>query len=346
MIARVVCVILALVALLRQDLSAQPQSLEKFDTLRLENEMTFDVPMERAEEVWTWLTETFGPGFRSHGFVFKTFPEVEEFADTYFDVPELSLIKQGIGVRHRRRFYPNGEIKELIQIKQPHAAVGSGEGNEKQTRGEVKFEPRGPTITYRHTGDFLNEELLRIVRKEHLEPLRARLAEMGVSPERVRPFLAIEQQRRRVYFRENGSQFLTVTLDFANTSKLWVKARFVQLDIEIGEIAFTLADEAKRERLLGVQRDVYNLIKGRFPEIQRNQVPKVVQMVHVVRDQGMLPYLVVRLGWALPLVVALTTLCVLLVWYGRRRGFAGLRSHRATVVQLPVAEPPREVAGL
>jgi hypothetical protein len=296
---------------------AQPKTLEKFDTLRLENEMTFDVPMAKAEEVWTWLNETFGPGFSSHGFVFKTFPEVEEFADTYFDVPELSLINQGIGVRHRRRFYPSGEIKELIQIKQPHQAVGGGEGSEKQTRGELKFEPRGPTITYRHTGDFLNEDLLRIVRKEHLAPLRARLSEMGVAPDRVRPFMAIEQQRRRIYFRENGSQFLTVTLDFAKTQKLWVKARFVQLDIEIGEIAFTLADEAQRERLLGVQRDVYDLIKSRFPEIERNQVPKVVQMLQVIRAQGDFDYITVRWGWSFPLGIGLALLCASLWWRGR-----------------------------
>jgi hypothetical protein len=280
--------------------------------------MTFDVPLEQAEEVWSWLNATFGGGFQSHTANFKTFPEVEEFADTYFDVPEMTLINQGIGVRHRRRFYPNGDIKELIQMKQPHEAVGKGEGNEKQTRGEVKFELRGPTITYRHSEDFLNEELLRIVKKEHLDPLRARLSDMGVSPDRVRPFIAIEQQRRRVYFRENGNQFLTVTLDFAKTQKLWVKAKFVQLDIEIGEIAFTLADAAQREKLLAIQGDIFGMIKSRFPDIKRNQVPKVVQMVNVVRNQGMWSYLTVRYGWSLPLGLSLATLCGVLLL--RRRG--------------------------
>jgi hypothetical protein len=42
------------------------QTLEKFDTLRLENEMTFDVPLEKGEEVWSWLTQTFGKGFQSN----------------------------------------------------------------------------------------------------------------------------------------------------------------------------------------------------------------------------------------------------------------------------------------
>ena len=308
-------------------LVSQAQTLEKFDTMRLENEMTFDVPLEQAEEVWSWLNATFGGGFQSHAANFRTFPEVEEFADTYFDVPEMTLINQGIGVRHRRRFYPNGDIKELIQIKQPHEAVGKGEGNEKQTRGEVKFEPRGPTITYRHSEDFLNEDLLRIVKKEHLPPLRARLSDMGVSPDRVRPFIAIEQQRRRVYFRENGNQFLTVTLDFAKTQKLWVKAKFVQLDIEIGEIAFTLADAAQREKLLAIQGDIFGMIKSRFPDIKRNQVPKVVQMVNVVRNQGMWSYLTVRYGWSLPLALSLATLCGVLL-FRRRSSNANLQDAR------------------
>ena len=318
---------LVLLTALFSALVSQAQTLEKFDTMRLENEMTFDVPLEQAEEVWSWLNATFGGGFQSHTANFKTFPEVEEFADTYFDVPEMTLINQGIGVRHRRRFYPNGDIKELIQIKQPHTAVGEGEENENQTRGEVKFELRGPTITYRHSEDFLNEELLRIVKKEHLAPLRARLSDMGVSPDRVRPFIAIEQQRRRVYFRENGNQFLTVTLDFAKTQKLWVKAKFVQLDIEIGEIAFTLADAAQREKLLAIQGDIFGMIKSRFPDIKRNQVPKVVQMVNVVRNQGMWSYLTVRYGWSLPLALSLATLCGVLL-LRRRRSSGNLQDAR------------------
>lgn len=296
------------------------QTLEKFDTLRLENEMTFDVPLEKGEEVWSWLTQTFGKGFQSKYATFQTFPEVEEFADTYFDVPEMTLISQGIGVRHRRRFYPNGEIKELIQIKQPHAPVGAGAENEKQTRGEVKFELRAPTITYRERSDFLNEELLLITKRDHVPMLRERLRQMGVNPERVRPYLAIEQQRRRIYFRENGSQFLTVTLDFAASQKLWTKGRFVQLDIEIGEIAFTTADDAKREKLLSIQRELQEKIQQRFPELRRNQIPKVVQMVSVIRGQGLLSALTLRYGAMIPLVLGLSVLCLVVWLKGRRLG--------------------------
>lgn len=294
------------------------QTLEKFDTLRLENEMTFDVPLEKGEEVWSWLTQTFGTGFQSKYATFQTFPEVEEFADTYFDVPEMTLISQGIGVRHRRRFYPTGEIKELIQIKQPHAPVGAGAENEKQTRGEVKFELRAPTITYRERSDFLNEELLLITKRGHVPMLRERLQQMGVAPDRVRPYLAIEQQRRRIYFRENGSQFLTVTLDFATAQKLWTKGRFVQLDIEIGEIAFTTADDAKRQTLLAIQRELQEKIQRRFPELRRNQIPKVVQMINVIRGQGLLSTLTLRYGVMIPLGFALVILCLVLWILGGR----------------------------
>lgn len=298
--------------------AVQAQSLQKFDTLRLENEMTFDVPIEKAEEVWSWLNARFGKGWHSRNATFATFPEVEEFVDTYFDTPEQTFISRGIGVRHRRRFYPNGEIKELIQIKQPHAAMSGGEGSEKQTRGEVKFDLRAPTITYQHRGDFLNEELLLIVKREHVDALRARLSEMGADPERVRPFITLEQQRRRVYFRENGTQLLTVTLDFASARKLWVKGRFVQLDIEIGEIAFTLADDAKRQKLLAIQNEIQGLLRERFPELKRNQTPKVVQMVQVIRSQGVVPYLTLRYGVMVPLLAALALVCGALSFTRRR----------------------------
>ena len=136
---------LFLIALLAPSMVlGETATLEKFDTLRLENEITFDVPVERAEEVWGWLNQRFKSGFQSHGYNLATFPEIEEFADTYFDSPELTLIKREIGLRHRRRFFPNGEVKELIQIKKPNSPVITGadtlnDVSEKQTRGELKF---------------------------------------------------------------------------------------------------------------------------------------------------------------------------------------------------------------
>ena len=92
-----------------------------------------------------------------------------------------------------------------------------------------------------------------------------------------------------------------------------MEGRFVQLDIEIGEIAFTTADDAMRQKLLLIQQELQSKLLSRFPELRRNQTPKVVQMVNVVRAQGIIPYIVLRFGSTVLLVAALVVLCVVLM---------------------------------
>ena len=302
----------ALLLVLQLPISSEAQAPAKFDSLRLENEITYDIPLEKAEDVWKWMQEYFNKSWQSSSTRFDTFRDVEQFVDTYFDTPERVLVNQYIGVRHRRRFYPQGGIKELIQVKQPHAAVQQGKEAEKQTRGELKFELKNPTITY-DTGDidYLNEDLLSIVKNVHRPLLIARLQEMGATPSRVRPLLSIKQERRRIYFRENGNQFFTVTLDLAASQKLWIKGKFAQLDIEIGEIAFTQASSEKRESLLKIQQELQTLLLNKFPELRRNQIPKIVQMLRVIENQGFVSKIIIRFGSTALLILGLLLLIVL-----------------------------------
>ena len=296
-----------------------PQAQPKFDALRLENDTTLDVPLEQGETLWEWLKVNFKEGWRSERTTLHTRSDVEQFGDTYFDVPERALIKQFAGLRHRRRFYPNGEVKELIQLKSFNGAASGLIDEVKQLRGEVKFELKDSTVFPGEEGDYDAERLLSLLKKSHIPLLAARLSDLGVNINRVVPLITLKQERRRIYFKEGDRDAFTVTLDIASSKKLWLKARFIQLDIEINEISFTKADIIERQRMLDIQQELLDKIQGAFPDVVRNQTPKVVTMIKKYEEQGLLAALVIRFGELFFLLSALLLLILVLILLRIRR---------------------------
>ena len=145
-----------------------------------------------------------------------------------------------------------------------------------------------------------------------------RLKDLAVEASRLRPILSIRQERRRIYFRQNGNQFFTLTLDLARAKKLWIRGRFAQLDIEIGEIAFTQASNAERQKFLQIQKELQTLLISKFPNIQRNYNPKIVQMFTVIRGQGFVARAILRFGSSALLLAGLLLL-IFIVWF-RKKG--------------------------
>lgn len=288
--------------------NAQP----RYDELRLENDTTLDVPLEQSERLWEWLKTNFKEGWKSERTTMHTRSEVEQFVDTYFDVPERTLIKQFAGLRHRRRFYPNGEVKELIQLKSFNGASSGIVDEVKQLRGELKFELKDPTVFPGEERDYDAERLLSLLKKSHIPLLASRLSDLGVNINRVAPLITLSQERRRVYFKEGTRDAFTVTLDIASSKKFWLKAKFTQLDIEINEISFTKADVTERQRMLDIQQELLSKIQGEFPDLRRNQTPKVVTMIKKYEEQGLLASLIIRFGMLFFLVGALLVFILLL----------------------------------
>jgi CYTH domain len=291
----------------------------KYDSLRIEAEMTYDVPLEKADEVWSWLQTDFKNGWQTKGTNFKTFNDIENFVDTYFDTPELSLSKLYAGLRHRRRFFPDGAVKELIQLKQPYASKLNIENAEGQLRGEIKFELRMPTVVGGPESVKDSTSIFQLIKNSQKNALVERMLLLNVEAKRLSPLLTIRQERKRVYFRENDKQFFTVTLDLASSRKLWLSRKFAQLDIEIGEIAFTEATPEFRQRLLDYQAELQSALLKRFPELIRNQTPKIVMMLNKYQQAGMLAKLVIRFGEWLYYMISFLLFIIVLCFIGSKK---------------------------
>ena len=260
-------------------LFAQQES--RYDRLRLENETMQIVSDELTEPVWKSVREHFQDGIVIGGEKFHTVESIENFKDVYFDTPDHVLLKQWGGLRHRERIGEGGEFKELVQMKlTPNLQSDPTD----QTRSELKFEVEKDLTDVRNADD--TNELLHVVKRPLRSKLKKRLVELGVEPLKLRRFLIITQERRRVYFRQGEKQVFTITLDIARCSKLWFKAAYSQLEVEIGENAFTAGDEVKRAHYSAIQAEIYRQIAELFPNLPKDQAPKVVKMYGLLTSQG------------------------------------------------------------
>ncbi|MGH7540525.1 MAG: CYTH domain-containing protein [Gemmatimonadota bacterium] len=238
------------------------------NVLRIEKEDKLLVPLERAEEVWEflhgWLVEDV-EALRSLDPALTSTWSEEQFYDTYFDTPELTVLAREDGVRVRQRFnLTNPDDRKsgraLVQIKV------SGISDDPLERAEYKYEVADPMD--------LSLPLLDIVRRSQRDQLRARLVGLELDPDAMRPILTIEDLRRRIYLTSGRTPFLSVSHDQVTVRKMWATIRFVEIEPELNEISYTEADSATRAYMAGIGKRISDAILERFPDVERNLTPK------------------------------------------------------------------------
>jgi cation diffusion facilitator CzcD-associated flavoprotein CzcO len=118
------------------------------------------------------------------------------------------LLERNGEIRHRRRYFPDNPDaekhgRELIQMKLSFDDDGVN-------RAEIKF----PVKYYRSKktpADY--HSLLGIVDRNQRPALIARIVDLGIPVNDLRPTLTLSQTRRRVYISRDGNAFATITLD-------------------------------------------------------------------------------------------------------------------------------------
>jgi hypothetical protein len=251
----------------------EDMSAAGFDNMRIEQEEKLFVPMEIADEVLAFLKARYvddkahlaelDPAFTS------SYAD-EDFTDVYYDTPSLQLLATQSGVRHRTRVnLTNPEDRksgrELMQIKVNQISSNALE------RGEIKFaiehlrRPVTPEDTH---------PMLGIVKKEHRDLFKKRLVDLGLDPQSMRVVLTVRDLRTRVYVMRDGQPFMSVSFDQVRSNLLWAETRFVEIEPELNEIAFTDADPETRRYMESVLARIVAEIRAEFPQIQSNLTPK------------------------------------------------------------------------
>lgn len=293
--------------------AADPEVAERASgAFRIESEFKLSVPDGMREPLREHLKRRYGPGeeslLRELGPGFSATLSDEAFLDRYFDTPGLAVLHAEGGVRHRSRRNLGDASKDrkhgrqLVQFKlrRPGDAV--------LNRTEIKFEVDPPRD---RKSDLDRHPLLGLVDRDDQQAVLRTAAEHGFDALELRPTLAVEQRRWRVYVSRDGAPFSTLTLDEVESRLLLSKVEFVELEIELNEVAYTQATPAERVAMESVSRRMADDVLATFPSLRQDQTPKYNKVYDAFSTQ--LPQLdllilhgesiVTALGLGLPLLL-------------------------------------------
>lgn len=255
--------------------SAAGQSAHRGDALpgtRIEHETKLKVPMEQTEQIWTWLQKRYADcSWLEHDDVrYEVSFGDEDFTDTYFDTPDLHMLADQSGVRHRVRVVHSGSAarkdgRELLQIK-----LNRGDATG-LARSEVKFKV-APDRWRKAFDD--GHPMLGLLDRDERSECKTAFAALGVDPYAMRPMFTLLQNRRRVYLSDQKGAFATLTLDLCSTKSWGTDLRWAEIELELNEVRYTEADETERQRMEAVMSAVQRDLQASHPSLVQDQTPK------------------------------------------------------------------------
>jgi len=255
------------------------------NVLRIESEAKLRVPLEATEAVWTWLVQRYADcsWLDRDGSRFSAVLGDELFEDVYFDTPALQLLATDSGIRHRSRIVKSGgaihkDGRQLVQIK-----INRGDSSGLD-RGEIKYtvNPGGRTAEAQH-------QLLGLVDQDEREDCIQRIAEAGIDPYALRRVLAVDQVRRRVYLSDQQGAMATLTLDECSLREWGVRRNWTEIELELNEVRYTEANEAKRAWMKKLVADVQADLQRAFPAIVQDQTPKYTKAFRMMESGAVVP---------------------------------------------------------
>ena len=242
---------------------------EGFNATRFENEYKLFVPDAQVTPLWEYLNKRYGQPTVLYGVHLTAVFSDEFFTDVYFDTPSLTLLKMKSAVRHRSRDIPGQpqnkkDGRQLMQIKL------NLEG-EDLTRTETKF-----PIKYYEPAESQEDKhpVIGIVDRDFRADFNERVRAAGIDPWSLRHSLTLNQRRRRVYLSDSIGAYATVTVDETSSKKFWLESKFTEVELELNEIRYSMADAAGRAYMQHVTDSIKADIMNALPGIVQDQTPK------------------------------------------------------------------------
>lgn len=257
------------------------------NALRIEWEAKLLVPLDEMEAVWTWLEQRYRDTswLNSDAQQFTAAFGNEDFSDTYFDTPELELLHDLSGIRHRIRTIRSGpsmdkDGRELVQLK-VNRRDETG-----LARSEIKFVVTNKP-EFKSNDD--THPLLRLIKGKDRPDFKAEANLIGINPYELRPVLTLKQNRRRVYLADQMGAFATLTLDDCATTSWGTDVRWVEIELELSEIRYTEADMPGRAAMEAVIDAIQRDMEQAFPSLAADVTPKYNKAFAAIEEESWLP---------------------------------------------------------
>jgi len=251
-----------------------------FGKARIEGEYKMNIPKGLENNVYQYLLDRYvnhKTDWLSPQLKIDTINE--NFIDTYYDAPGLTLYNKWSGLRIRKRYAENGGLtKQWIQIK-----VTAKPGTQNLLRYELKWPVRTKIIKSQMI-NLDGNEFFGHTNLQDKESILGNLMKLGIdNPFSIRRIIDIEQNRKRVYIRDSaGEIIITITLDDTKTKVFWHSISYPEIELEMNEKMYTEGDKGKRAWMESMNRKIYRDLQKAFPEIKQDQKPKYNKCIDLI----------------------------------------------------------------
>ncbi len=251
-----------------------------FGKARIEGEYKMNIPKGLEKNVYQYLLDRYvnhKTDWLSPQLKIDTINE--NFIDTYYDAPGLTLYNKWSGLRIRKRYAENGGLtKQWIQIK-----VTAKPGTQNLLRYELKWPVRTKIIKSQMI-NLDGNEFFGHTNLQDKESILGNLMKLGIdNPFSIRRIIDIEQNRKRVYIRDSaGEIIITITLDDTKTKVFWHSISYPEIELEMNEKMYTEGDKGKRAWMESMNRKIYRDLQKAFPEIKQDQKPKYNKCIDLI----------------------------------------------------------------
>lgn len=233
---------------------------------RIENEYKLSLPCDKSESVWHYLKQTYPNKKELADRNLTASFSVEIFKDTYFDTPDLKMLKMLGGIRRRHRLFVDQtdhpkHNRSLVQIKLSRPLDRS------TNRSEIKFKT---DKKFKHLPKWTR--LDKIV--EDKNAFRSELKKLGIDVNNLGYALELSQERRRVYLHQGESSYATLTLDLVDSTRWFHSIGFCEIELELNEIRYTQALPQKRAEMQKGLDLIKNDLTRDLPFLIQDQTPK------------------------------------------------------------------------
>jgi hypothetical protein len=183
--------------------------------IRIEYEIKLRLPLEQIDDVRDWLVVRYKDvsWLNDEGYRYVAEFGDEDFTDTYFDTPDLMILSENNGIRHRMRTVHSGpaiekDDRQLIQLKLDRGdATGTA-------RSEIKFNVSSGDD---RKGAYDSHPLVCLVKNNEVGKFKTTLYTRNINPYKLKPLLTLNQNRRRIYLSDQKGAFATLTVDLVST---------------------------------------------------------------------------------------------------------------------------------
>src|SRR5262245_49214821 len=264
------------------------------DSVRVDSQITFRIPDGQAGAVYEYLK---GKYVGQTGILKDQFPDinlngksgedVSIFTDEYFDTPALDLFKTLNSTRHRSRINTTNPEdrksgRELVQMK----ITPPGQFTH---RSEYKFKVK--RSDKRKTPDDFHP-LISLVEKDLREDFKKVFREAGIDPYSLKHIFTIRQTRSRGYYNWDATNIMSFSVDEGCAGVLWTEGCFSSVDFGLVEIAYTEADEAKRQKMWAIRDAIVEDLLRQFPGLTQTTNSKYgIVLTQLMEQNPIIPAL-------------------------------------------------------